>query len=173
MDKKEKMTRINNQIRVQGNKVILINEGKNLGVVSLDYARKLAYEANLDLVEVSPTNSPPVCSILDYGKYKYDQQKKKKSQKQPLSKEKEICLRYVIGDNDLQIKMNHAKELLEKGDKIKISVKFKNRENAHKDQGFVVVKKCLELLSDWVIEKQPILEGKQITCRISPKKVTV
>lgn len=170
-NKKEKFTRINNQIRVP--KVVLIKDGKNLGTVPTEVARKMAFDADLDLVEVSPNSSPPVCSILDYGKFKYDQQKKKKSQRQVQSKEKEITLRYVTSDHDLGTKMNHAKELLEKGDKIKIAIKFKKRENVYKDQGFVVIKKCLEQLSEWVVERQPAFEGGQIICRISPKKVSV
>jgi translation initiation factor IF-3 len=170
MDKKDRPARVNHQIRVP--KVMLIKDGNKLGIFNTDVARNMAFEAGLDLVEVSPQASPPVCLIMDYGKFKYEQQKKKKSQKQAIVKEKEIVFRYVIEDHDLDTKINHAKELLDKGDKVKLVVKFKRRENAHKEQGFTVLSRCLEKLADYSIEKMPAFEGDRITARLAPKKVT-
>lgn len=130
----------------------------------------MARNEGLDLVEISPQSRPPVCSIMDYGKYKYDEKKKKQAQKHTGPKEKEVSFRYVIDDHDLNVKINQMKRFLEEGDRVKITVKFKARENAHKDQGMLLIKKCLEQFPDAVVEKPPGFEGNQIVCRLSPKK---
>lgn len=164
----DRPARVNHQIRVP--KVMLVKDGNKLGVFNTDAARNMAFDAGLDLVEVSPNASPPVCLIMDYGKFKYEQQKKKKQQKQTVIKEKEIVFRYVIDDHDLETKINHVKQLLDKGDKVKLVVKFKRRENAHKEQGFTVLNKCLESLTSYFVEKMPTLEGDRIVARLAPKK---
>ena len=167
--KDKKSVRKNEQIRAF--KVLLIKDGQNLGTYPTNEAIRMAREEGLDLVEVSPNANPPVCSIIDYGRHLYDQQKKKKSQKQSQQREKEICFRYVIAEHDLATKAAQVRSFIEKGYRVKLMVKFKARENAHKDQGFLVVKRCLELLQDVATaEKAPHLEGNTITCRLEAKK---
>lgn len=162
--------RKNEQIRVP--KILLVKDGQKIGVFNSADALRMARDAGLDLVEIAPNAKPPVCSILDFGKYKYDQQKKQKeAHKNTASKEKEISFRYVIEDHDLKTKVEQAKKFLDKGDRVKIIVKFKSRENAHKDQGMVAMKECLELLKDHAeIEKNPSFEGSQLICRVTPKE---
>ncbi len=163
------MVRKNEQIRTP--RVLLIKEGKNLGTYPTNEAIRMAREEGLDLVEVSSNSNPPVCSIMDYGKFVFDQQRKKKLQKQSQQKEKEINFRYVIDEHDLTIKANQIKKLIEKGYKVKVVVKFKARENAHRDKGFTAIKKCLDLIQDvGVPEKAPTLEGNNIICRVDAKK---
>jgi len=160
--------RRNEQIRV--NKVLLVKDGQNLGVYPTSEALRMARDANLDLVEVAPQAKPPVCQIMDHGKYLYNQQKKTKNNRQASQKEKIISFRYVIDDNDLQTKANQIRKFLEKGYKVKIVVKFKSREKAHKDQGFTAIKRCIELLDDIAaIEKPMGMEGSNVTCRIEKK----
>ena len=168
-NKDKKFVRKNEQIRAS--KVLLVRDGKNLGTYPTFEALRMAREDGLDLVEVNGASNPPVCSIMDYGKHIYEQQKKKKGQKTSQQKEKEISFRYVINDNDLKTKANQVRVFIEKGYKVKLTVKFKARENAHKDQGFVVIKHCLDLLKDVAVpEKPPVLEGNNITCRLDAKK---
>jgi translation initiation factor IF-3 len=162
-------TRKNEQIRVP--RILLIKDGVNRGEVNTSEALAMARDAGLDLVEVAPQNKPPVCSILDFGKYKFEQAKKEKDrQRNSGPKEKEVAFRYVIDDNDLQTKINQVKKFLEHGDKVKIVVKFKQRENAHRDQGLALVKKCAEQLAEFAtIEKPPGFEGNTVTCRLMQK----
>lgn len=160
--------RKNEQIRVP--KILLIKDGQNLGEYPPFEALKMARAEGLDLVEVAPKAKPPVCQIMDYGKFLYDQQKKKKAQRNSSQKEKEISFRYVIDDHDLETKANQARKFLEKGYRVKLIVKFKAREKAHKDQGFVVIKKCLELLEDVSKIDKPVgMEGANVTCRLEAK----
>jgi translation initiation factor IF-3 len=160
-------TRKNEQIR--HNRVLVIYEGNKLGEMSSRDAQYRARELGLDLVEVAPNARPPVCSIMDYGRFQYE-----KSKKQPaanVSKEKEFCLRYVIDDHDLQTKMNQAKRFLEKGDRVKIIIKFKARENAHKDAGWVIINKAIEMLAAFgVPEKPAAMDGNRIVVKIVKKK---
>lgn len=161
-----KSLRKNEQIRIP--KVLLIKDGQKLGIFSTYDAIKLAQEEGLDLVEISPDQRPPVCAIMDFGKHQYEQSKK---QKHKISaKEKEITLRYVIDQNDLNTKINQAKNWLSHGDRVKIMIRFKARENAHKDQGMAVIKRVMESLTDvCTVERQPVFEGNQIICRLIPK----
>lgn len=160
--------RCNEHIRIK--EVRVIHEGENLGVLSTSEALKRARAAGLDLVEVSPKTRPPVCQIMDYGKFMFDKSKKKKQQ--PTSqKEKELSFRYVIGDHDLETKANQARKFLDKGQRVKFVVKFKAREKAHKNQGFDALNKMVELLSDIAsVEKAPGFEGHNVTARLEPKK---
>lgn len=160
--------RKNEQIRCP--KVLLVKDGQKLGVFPSFEALRIAREEELDLVEVAPNAQPPVCAIMDYGKFKFDQQRREKEKKSSSPKEKEITFRYVISDHDLEVKINQAKRMLEDGDRVRFTVKFKARENAHKDQGMRAINKCLEFLKDVAsIEKAPSFEGSQITCKVSPK----
>lgn len=162
--------RRNEQIRMP--KVRLIKDGENLGVVPTHEAIRLAREEGLDLVEVAPLARPPVCHILDYGKYKFTEQKKAKDkQKVHVRKEREVQLRYVISDHDLNTKIKIMERIINAGDKLKLVIRFKSRENAHKDQGMIVIMKCLDRLgSDVVIETPPALDGKQIIARVYKKQ---
>jgi translation initiation factor IF-3 len=161
--------RRNEQIRIP--RVLIVKEGVRLGVYPTYEAIRMARDEGLDLVEIAPNERPPVCSIMDYGRYKYDQQKKQKERKTNIQKEKEASFRYVINDHDLLTKTNQIKGWLEEGDRVKITIKFKARENAHREQGMVTIKKCLEKLADISnVEREPGFEGNQIVCRLLPKK---
>ncbi len=163
--------RRNEQIRCP--RVLVVQDGQKLGTFPPYEALRMARDANLDLVEVAPQAQPPVCAIMDYGKFKFDQQRKEKEKKKNSGpKEKDVTFRYVISDHDLEVKANATKRMIEEGDRVRISVKFKARENAHKDQGMIVINRCLELLKDSVtIEKAPAFEGNQITCKVIPKVI--
>jgi translation initiation factor IF-3 len=162
--------RRNEQIRAR--RVFVIHGDLKYGELPFHEALRLAQDAGLDLVEISPTQRPPVCSILDYGKYKYEQNKKAKERRKTHEpKEKEVNLRYSIDEHDLVTKVNQVKQWVANGDKVRIAVTFRGRENAHKDQGMITIRHCLDLLGDGVhIEKTPGWEGRQIICRICPKK---
>lgn len=166
--------RVNWQIRVP--QVRLIKDDKQLGVVSIDKARKIAEEAGLDLVEVAPTAKPPVCKIIDFGRYRYEQQIKKKEQvkKQKESKIqlKELRLRPTIEKHDVDVKISQAKKFLEEGMKVQLNLLFKGqREISHKDQGFLVINNIIKSLEELaVLEKSPKFDGNKIICCLSPKK---
>jgi translation initiation factor IF-3 len=163
------LVRINERIRIP--KVRVIHDGKNLGVMSNRDALSKAREEGLDLVEVSPNTRPPVCQIMDYGKFKYEKSKKKKDQKGSSRKEKEISFRYVIAEGDLATKAGQARKFLEKGYRLKLVVKFKSREKAHKDQGFKVIKSLIAMLEDVAeVEKEPGFEGHNVTARLDKRK---
>lgn len=164
-DNKKSYVRINHSIRVP--KVRLIKDNENLGIVATQDALRQAQDAGLDLVEVAPQANPPVCQIMDFGKFKYERSKREKDGKQPKQKEKEVTFRYVIDQHDLETKANQIKSFLEKGYKVKVTVKYKKREKAHKEQGFIAIRKCIELLGDVVkIEKAPTLEGDNLSARL-------
>ncbi|CAE7860220.1 unnamed protein product [Symbiodinium microadriaticum] len=166
---KKDFVRHNHQIRVPN--VRLVKDGENLGVVPVAQAQSEAKKAGLDLVEVAPNARPPVCAIMDYGKYMFERSKKAKENKASKQKEKEISFRYVISGHDLETKANQARKFLEKGDRVKLVVKFKKREKAHKNQGWDAIKNMIELLSDVaVVEKEPAYEGGNIAARLELKK---
>lgn len=136
-----------------------------MGVVSTRDALRKAEEAGLDLVEISPNADPPVCKILDYGKYKYEQQKKaaEARKKQKTIDVKEIQIRPMIEEHDYQVKLRAAKRFLEEGDKIKVTLKFRGREMAHTQLGMDLVKRMIEDIGEaGKIDSAPRLEGKQI-----------
>lgn len=144
-----------------------------LGVMSPAAALKLAQEAGLDLVEVSPNAEPPVCKILDYGKFKYEQQKKaneaRKNQK--TIDIKEIKLRATIGDHDYNIKLRQARKFIEDGDKVKFSLRFRGREQAHMNLSLAVMRKAKEDLADIAKVEQDISsEGRQAVMVLMPAK---
>lgn len=152
----------------------LIDEnGEMIGVVTPSEALNRARAANLDLVEVSPNAEPPVCKILDYGKYKYEEQKRKNEQKkkQKVIEIKEIQLRPVIDTHDLEVKLKNARKFLEKGDKLKVTMRFRGREMSHQDIAMKVMDKVKEELSDIAkIEQPPKLEGKRMIMLMGPNK---
>jgi len=151
---------------------LIAPDGEMLGVVSIREALYAAEEAGLDLVELSPNADPPVCKILDFGKYKYESQKKKNEarKKQKTVDVKEIKLRPNIDDNDYQVKLRNARRFLDDGDKVKVTLRFRGREMAHQDLGMNVlvrVRDELEELSK--VEQMPKMEGRQMVMVLSPK----
>ncbi len=162
---------MNEQIRVP--EVRLIGaEGENHGVVDIKRALELANEAALDLVEISPTAEPPVCKILDYGKYKYEAQKKanqaRKTQK--VIEIKEIKMRPTIDKHDYDVKMRAIEKFLGEGDKVKVTLRFRGREMAHQELGMAVLIRVQTDLGDNAkIEQPPKFEGRQIIMVIAPK----
>jgi translation initiation factor IF-3 len=162
--RKDDGPRINEQIRVD--KVRLIDaDGNQAGIVSIREALAAADEAGLDLVEISPGAEPPVCKILDYGKYKYEMQKKANEarKKQKVIDTKEIKLRPGIDEHDYQVKLRAARRFLEEGDKVKVTLRFRGREMAHQDLGMEVLKRMKgELIDIGKMELEPRLEGRQM-----------
>ena len=147
-------------------------EGENHGVISLEDALEIAEEAGLDLVEVSPQVSPPVCKVLDYGKYKYEQQKKANEtrKKQKIIEVKEIKMRPGIDEHDYQVKMRSVKKFLDNGDKVKVTIRFRGREMAHQDLGLKVLLRVRDELEDVIkIEQTPRSEGRLMVMVIAPK----
>lgn len=152
---------------------LLDAEGGQVGVVSIAEALRMAEAAELDLVEISPTADPPVCRVMDYGKFRFELSKKqhaaKKKQKQ--IQVKEIKFRPGTGEGDYQVKMRALMRFLSDGDKAKVTVRFRGREVSHKDLGLELLKRVeTELQELALVEQQPKLEGKQMIMTLSPKK---
>lgn len=162
--------RINDQIRISPLRVVDAN-GAMLGVISRDEALEVARKQELDLVEVAPLERPPVCKIMDFGKFKYEQTRKVRSKtKQHHTQLKEIRVRPRCGEHDLEVKMRHAREFLGEKDKVQLTVQFRGREMAHVDLGLDLVKGMVEKLLDIAkVERTPRLEGKRIIAVLSPK----
>ena len=163
---------INEQIRDK--EVRLIGaEGEQLGIMSSRDAQKLADEAGLDLVKIAPTAKPPVCKIIDYGKYRYEQARKEKEakKKQKTVELKEIRLSPNIDTNDLNTKINSAKKFIEKGNKVKVTLRFRGREMAHMNQSKYILDDFAEALADVaVVEKAPKVEGRSIGMVLAEKR---
>ena len=163
---------INEQIRDK--EIRLIGEnGEQLGIMSAREAMKLAEEAELDLVKIAPTAKPPVCKIIDYNKFKYEKVKKEKEakKKQKVVEVKEIRMSPNIESNDLNTKMNAAKKFLEKGNKVKVTLRFRGREMAHMQSSRHILDDFAQSLSDAaVIEKAPKVEGRSISMVLTEKK---
>ena len=143
-----------------------------VGVVSIRDSLIAAEEAGLDLVEVSPNADPPVCKILDYGKFKYEAQKRANEarKKQKIIEVKEIKMRPNIDDNDYDVKMRSARRFLEEGDKVKVTMRFRGREMAHQDLGMnVLIKVRDDLVELAKVEQMPKLEGRQMIMVLAPK----
>jgi translation initiation factor IF-3 len=160
--------RINDQIRLTP--IRLINaEGEQLGIVETADALNMALEDGLDLVEIAPQERPPVCRIMDYGKFKYDK-KKKSGQSTHAAKTKEIRLRPKTGQHDIDFKVRKAKDFLEHKDKVQVSVIFRGREMAHIDEGRKVMDSVIEQLAEiGKVEQEPSRMGRRMTCLIVPK----
>lgn len=167
----DELAKINYQIKAP--KVRLIDdEGNMLGVFNTKEAIQKAEAAGLDLVEVSPNADPPVCKILDYGKYKYQAQKKKAEAKknQKIVELKEIQISPTIDDNDYNVKLRNARRFIEDGNKVKVTLRFKGRQITHNEVGFAVITRFREDMEDIAkVDQAPKLEGKQIMMVLSPK----
>ncbi len=147
-------------------------DGEMVGVVTRREALDLAQEANLDLVEVSPNAEPPVCKILDNGKYKYEQQKKKNEakKKQKVIEVKEIQIRPMIDDNDFDVKRRAAERFLKEGNKVKVTMRFRGREMSHQEIGMEVINRFKDQFDELAkIETAPRFEGKQMLMIMAPK----
>ena len=163
--------RINEMIRVREVRLI-DDEGNQLGIVSTPEALKMAKDKDLDLVEVSPNANPPVCKILDYGKYRFEQEKKLRDSKknQKVLKLKEIRMQPKIGTGDLDTKAKHIQEFLNEGDKVKVTIRFRGRELAHTELGYDVLNEVLKrLTSAYNIEKPAAMDGRNMSMTISAK----
>ena len=163
--------RINEQIKVPEIRLIGA-DGSQVGVMPVNEALTMAAEANLDLVEVAPQASPPVCRIMDYGKYKYQQSKKLQEarRRQTIIQVKEIKVRPKIEEHDMAFKLKNARRFLGEGDKVKISVIFRGREIAHPDRGFRLLAQMSENLADIAtVEQHPRLEGRNLSMIVTPK----
>jgi translation initiation factor IF-3 len=168
---KQQRVRINEQIRVP--EVRLIGaDGQQVGVMPTREALAHAAEAHLDLVEVAPQASPPVCRIMDYGKFKYQQSKKQQEARRRATtiQVKEVKVRPKIEEHDMGFKLRNARRFLGEGDKVKISVIFRGREIAHTDRGFRILARMAEALADvGNVEQNPKLEGRNLSMIVTPK----
>ena len=163
--------RVNEQIEAE--KVRVVNaDGEMVGVISKEEGIEIAVEAELDLVEVSPNADPPVCKVLDYGKYKYEAQKKANEarKKQKVIDVKEIKMRPGIDEHDYQVKMRSVRRFLDEGDKVKMTIRFRGREMAHQELGMKVLDRVREDVDELAkVEQFPKSEGRLMTMVIAPK----
>jgi len=167
----ERDLRINGQIRVREVRLIR-DEGERQGIMPTLEALQIAHDLGLDLVEVAPQANPPVVKILDYGKYKFENEKKVKDSKkrQKLIKLKEIRMQPKIDDHDLDFKSKHVREFLGEGNKVKVTIRFRGRELAHTELGLEVLKDVLKRIEgEYVMDKQPAMEGRFMSMVLSPK----
>ena len=165
-------TQINDDIRVKEVRVIGA-DGEQIGILPINEARELAYDRDLDLVLISPQAEPPVCRIMDYGKYRFERDKKQKEAKkrQQIVKVKEVQLSCRIDTHDFETRVSHARKFLEGGDKVKVIVRFKGREMAHQDIGRSMLEKFLEACADLgTSDKGITMEGRFMSAIISPLK---
>jgi len=161
--------RLNEQIRLTPVRVISA-EGEQLGIIPTEEALGIAREAGQDLVEVAPEARPPVCRIMDYGKFKYEQKKRSQKGHQHTTRTKEIRLRPKTGQHDIDFKVSHAREFLEHKNKVTISVVFRGREIVHAEEGRRVLDQMVEKLADVAkIELSPSQQGRRIVCTLAPK----
>ncbi len=164
--------RVNEQIRVREIRLI-DDEGEQKGIVPTIEALRMAKDRDLDLVEVSPNANPPVCKILDFGKYRFEQEKKLRDSKknQKVLKIKEIRMQPKIGSGDLDTKAKHVQEFLNEGDKVKVTIRFRGRELAHTELGFDVLKEVEKRLEEgtYTIEKPAAMDGRFMSMTLSSK----
>lgn len=160
--------RVNERIRIP--RVLLIDHlGEQRGIIATEEAMKIAQEAGLDLVEVSPQARPPVCRIMNYGQYKYQLKKKQKSHKAHQAKLKEIRLHPATGEHDIEVRLRQAKGFLEHGDKVLVAVWFKGREVQHRERGEVLCNRFIEQLAlQSKVEKPVSLDGKRMSILLAP-----
>jgi translation initiation factor IF-3 len=163
--------RVNDEIRVR--EVHLIDkDGANKGTVLIAEALRLAQEAGLDLVEIAPNAAPPVCKLLDYGKFKYQEQKKaaEARKKQKIVEVKEIKFRPMIDDHDYDVKMRAMQRFFEEGDKVKVTLRFRGREMAHQELGFQLLNRVKDDTSKLAkVEQDPKMEGRQMVMVLAPR----
>lgn len=165
------MFRINEKIQVKQVRLVAA-DGSQVGVVTIEEARAAALQALLDLVEVSPTSNPPVCRLMDFGKFKYELRKKSQQQhkKQHVQKLKEIRLRPITEEHDVMVKVNHAKQFLEHGDKVLFTMVFRGREGAHKEIGRALLTKITEeLILLGKVERPVTQDGPRLSLTLMPK----
>jgi len=151
---------------------LIDDQGEQKGIVPTLEALRMAREAGLDLVEVAPQANPPACKILDYGKYRFEMEKRLRDskKKQKLQVLKEIRMQPKIDDHDLDFKSKHVRDFLAEGHKVKVTIRFRGRELAHTELGFDVHKQVLSRLGDdYVVEKQPAMEGRFMSMTLAPK----
>lgn len=166
--------RVNRQIRAR--EVRLIDEtGKQVGIVPLQEALRIAEDKGLDLVEIAPQAKPPVCKIMDYGKFKYELKKKereaRKKQREHQIEVKDIRMKVRIEEHDLQVKLKHMREFLEDGDKVRVRIRFRGRENIHPELGEKLFKRIVEELQDISeVEAGPKKEGPFMIFTLAPKR---
>lgn len=164
-----KELQINEEIRDKEVRLI-DSEGNQVGVVSRNKALDMAFDARLDLVKIAPNSKPPVCRVMDYGKYRYDMMKREREakKKQQVINIKEIRLTPNIEEHDLNTKANQTKKFLDNGDRVKVSVRFRGREMGHTDMGRQVLDRFTELISEHgVVDKKPKMEGRNMIMFLS------
>ncbi|WP_200789404.1 translation initiation factor IF-3 [Alkalibacter saccharofermentans] len=167
-----KEIQINEQIRDKEIRVIG-DDGEQLGIMTSRDAQRLADEKELDLVKISPNAKPPVCKIMDYGKFKYEQSRKDKEakKKQKVINVKEIRMSAAVQDHDLNVKAKNCIKFLENGDRVKASVRFRGREMAYTDTGRELLMKFADIVADsGKVEKLPVMEGRSMVMYLVPKK---
>jgi translation initiation factor IF-3 len=163
------LIRINDRIRAREVRVIIGSTGQQLGILKTEEAVRRAKSYGLDLIEVAPTANPPVCRIADFGKFKYELTKKEKESKHSATKIKEIKFRVKIGSHDYETKLRHAEEFLDKGNKLKMVLQFRGRENAHKDLGMAMMHKIIKDLETMAaVDMPPKLVGRAVGMTMSP-----
>jgi translation initiation factor IF-3 len=148
-------------------------DGEMIGVLTREEALAMSEEAGLDLVEIQPTADPPVCRIMDYGKFKFEAQKKANAakKKQKIVEIKELKFRPTTDDGDYNIKLRNLRRFLEEGDKVKVNIRFKGREMAHQELGMQMAARIeKDLAEEVVIEQRPRLEGRQMIMMVAPKR---
>jgi translation initiation factor IF-3 len=163
--------RVNDRIRIKEVRVIS-QDGTQLGIMPIEQALQTAYGQNLDLVEVAPEARPPVCRIMDYGKYRYEQSKKAREarKKQTIIELKEIKLRPKTEEHDFKFKARHAERFLKEGNKAKVTMMFRGREMIRMDRGKALLNRFVEVLKDVaVVEQAPKIEGRNMTMILAPK----
>ncbi|MGR9044814.1 MAG: translation initiation factor IF-3 [Gammaproteobacteria bacterium] len=172
MSAKKDETRLNDAITARRVRVIGA-DGEAVGIVSIDEAKQLAYNSNLDLVEISPNADPPVCKVMDFGKYQFELNKKQQAakKKQKQIQVKEIKFRPGTEEGDYQVKLKNLVKFLEEGNKTKITLRFRGREMAHKELGMDLLKRIEKDLEEIaLVEQFPKLEGRQMVMVMGPKK---
>ncbi|NYT23589.1 translation initiation factor IF-3 [Alcaligenaceae bacterium] len=171
----EKAHRINGEIRVPEVRLIGL-DGEQLGVVRTSEALQLSEQHDVDLVEIAPNASPPVCKLMDYGKFKYQEQKRQQEAKakQKIIQVKEVKFRPGTDEGDYQVKMRNLKRFLEEGDKAKVTLRFRGREMAHQELGMRVLERVRDDLGELCqVESMPKLEGRQMVMVLAPRKKAV
>jgi len=169
---KEREIQVNHEIKAREVRVIDSN-GQQLGIMQLKEALRHAQEAHMDLVKIVPDAKPPVCKIMDYGKFKYEQSKREKEARknQRIINIKEIRMNPNIEEHDFQVRVKNAQRFLSDGDKVKVSIKFRGREITHTKLGEEVLKKMADSVKELgFIEKQPLIEGRNMVMVLSPKQ---
>ena len=168
---KKTLHRVNSQIRNEEVRVLL-DDGEQLGVMKTQDAINVAKDRKMDLVEIAPNNNPPVCKIIDYGKFKYQEQKKKNEakKKQKTIETKEIKIRPGTGEHDYQVKIKSANKFIKEGNRVKFSLRFKGREMEHSNLGIEMLKRVKEDLIEVIrVEMEPKIEGRQAFLVVAPK----